>query len=72
MLRLWLQFKRWLRSLLVSLALGRPIQLDKKLNELQAILEKVLKLLNTDGNRPSSEPDDSKPKRRRRILWWRR
>jgi thiol-disulfide isomerase/thioredoxin len=51
MLQIWLQFKRWLRKLLLELSTSRPINWLTKINELVAIANKWL---DRQGGSPSS------------------
>lgn len=51
MLSVWLQFKRWLRTLLIALSTEQPVDWTKEASKLGTIIEQV-------------EPPPSEPKRR--------
>ena len=55
MLSVWLQFKRWLRALLIGLSMEQPVDWTKEASKLGKIIQQVEK--------SSSEPE------RRRIGW---
>lgn len=58
MLSVWLQFKRWLRTLLIALSTEQPVDWTKEASKLGTIIEQV--------DKSSSEPA------RRRIGWRRK
>lgn len=64
MLRTWLQFKRWLRSLLLALSLKQKINWVEKFNQLADILKK-LPPLPPDPLSPSLR---QRPKRKLRFI----
>jgi len=53
MLSVWLQFKRWLRTLLIALSTEQPVDWTKEASKLGTIIEQV--------EQPPSEP-------RRRLI----
>lgn len=61
MFRLGLQFKRWLRKLLLELSISRPINWSMKVNELAALANRWLDQNGSPSSTPPSPP--SSPER---------
>lgn len=61
-MRLWLDFKRWLRKLLLELAMKRPVKWTEKLNEFLGIANRALdKLQPKEPGSKETEPEPQPP-----------
>jgi len=69
MLQIWLRFKRWMRSLLLAIAMHAPIDWQKKIDELLDIANDALHKQGVPPGPPMPETPkepETEPERRRR------